>query len=354
LRALVRAAVGARVDGANDRTWPLVGSLAGKKVLVAGLGSVGSRISEDLVRSGVGEFVLVDPEQIEASNLARTVYAAADVGTAKVDALSRRLRAIDPAVRISGHPASLADVALEDLLEGVDLVIGATDHMPDQTVLSHHAYHAGVPMVACALYREAAAGEVVLSVPSASTACWACTVGEGSTSSQYRPGKDYGLGGRLVGEAALGPSIHLVANVATIAALGLLADPGNPVHERIVPLLDARRTLGLVSSVHNWEFFAQIFEGQSHQFAPQSVWAKVAGDPACPVCGPERMAPPTRATGVAFRALLQNLSGAEGAEREEGGPSGTEPSNAGLVDEYEADCGAGRYGDGPQGAKLPR
>ena len=97
--------------------------------------------------------------------------------------------------------------------------------MTEQALLAHHAYAAELPLVACALYKKAAAGEVVLSVPAARTACWWCAVGAGTPSDSYRPGRDYGLHGRLAGESALGPSIHLVAGVAASAALGLLAGP---------------------------------------------------------------------------------------------------------------------------------
>ena len=62
LAALARAATGRRVAGSTNRVWPLVGALSGRRVLVAGAGSVGSRIAEDLIRSGVGAFTVIDPE----------------------------------------------------------------------------------------------------------------------------------------------------------------------------------------------------------------------------------------------------------------------------------------------------
>lgn len=313
LHALARAAAGRRLEGATARAWPLVGSLASKRVLVAGLGSVGSRIAEDLCRCGVGDFVLVDPDTVEAPNLARTVYEAGDVGRPKTDALSRRLRAVDPAVTVETHQRTLGDTDLRALLTGVDLVVGATDHMGEQAVLAHHAYYGGIPMVACALYKAAAAGEVVLAVPSAATACWFCAVGEASGVSQYRPDRDYGAGGHLAGEVALGPSIHLVANVATITILGLLAGAGTPVWEQVEPLLAQRRTLGVISTVAGWEFFADLFAGHAHQHSPQSVWVQVQKNPDCPVCGDARLAPPDPQTGSALVDMLNALAGGDTA-----------------------------------------
>jgi hypothetical protein len=49
--------------------------------------------------------------------------------------------------------------------------------MVEQALLAHHVYAVGIPLVACALYKAAAAGEVVISVPAAESACWSCAVG---------------------------------------------------------------------------------------------------------------------------------------------------------------------------------
>jgi molybdopterin/thiamine biosynthesis adenylyltransferase len=291
LAALARAAAGRRVAGFTKRVWPLVGALSGRRVLVAGAGSVGSRIAEDLARSGVGAFTVVDPDRVDPANLARTVYTAVDIGVPKPDALARRLQAIDPAVMVDRHAAPLGTTDLSQALDGVSLVVAATDDMAEQALLAHHAYAARIPLVACALYRKAAAGEVVLSVPAAGTACWRCAVGAGTPSDSYRPGRDYGLGGRLAGESALGPSIHLVAGVAASVALGLLAGPASPAGRHLKRLLRQRRTLGLIATTPAWDFFKNVFAEMDHQHAPQSVWVRVNPSADCPVCG-ARPVPP--------------------------------------------------------------
>jgi molybdopterin/thiamine biosynthesis adenylyltransferase len=285
LIALARGAVGRRLLGSTRRVRPLVGVLANHQVLVAGAGSVGSRIAEDLVRSGVGAMTVIDPDYVDASNLARSVYCAADIGVPKPEALARRLQAIEPAIAVDGHASPVGATELAQVLTGISLVVSATDDMAEQALLAHHAYFAGVPLVACALYRKAAAGEVVLSVPSADTACWACAVGAGTMADTYRPQRDYGLAGRLASESALGPSIHLVAGVAASAALGLLAGPTSKAGEAVGQLLARRRSLGLVAASPQWSFFKRVFADMDHQFAPQSVWVRVARSPDCPVCG---------------------------------------------------------------------
>ena len=142
-------------------------------------------------------------------------------------------------------------------------------------MLAHHAYAVGIPLVACALYKAAAAGEVVISVPAAKNACWSCAVGAGTAADQYQPERDYGLGGRLAGEAALGPSIHLVTSVASSIALGLLAGPGSPAGRALVRLLAENRTLGLIATSANWDFFRQVFAGMEHQHAPVGLFGEL-------------------------------------------------------------------------------
>ncbi|MEV5934714.1 ThiF family adenylyltransferase [Streptomyces sp. NPDC052079] len=324
LAGLARAAVGRRMSDATDRVWPLVGDLSSRHAVVCGLGSVGSCIAEHLVRSGVGSLTLIDPDTVDGANLARTVYAAADVGMRKTTALARRLRAVDPAVRVDEYQEPLGNLGLAEVLEGADLVVGATDDMAEQAVLAHHAYAAGIPMVACALYRAAAAGEVVLSVPEAQTACWNCAVGSGGGSGAHRPEPDYGLDGRLVGEAALGPSIHLVTCAASQAAIGILAGSSSSAGVPLRRLIRERRTLGLVSTAPDWGFFPKVIPSMPHQYAPQSVWAVVKSDPACPICGDisHRTPPLTSAQGLEVTGIIEKLRDEAAVTQEEGVPEG--------------------------------
>ncbi|HET7824286.1 MAG TPA: ThiF family adenylyltransferase, partial [Anaeromyxobacter sp.] len=123
-------------------------SLGARKVLVAGLGSVGSYVAEQLARSGIGGFALLDPDAVEAANLSRTAYAADDVGRPKPEALARRLLAVAPAVRVTLHPIAvegLAPAELDALVRAADLVVAATDDPAAQRALDRFASARGRP-----------------------------------------------------------------------------------------------------------------------------------------------------------------------------------------------------------------
>ncbi len=299
----------------DDRRWSrvkeLTGSLGGKWAVVIGAGSVGSRIAEDLARSGVQRLTLVDPDVVTLPNLARSVYAQSDVGAPKVEALQARLKSINPAVSVTAHHAPISGRAPNGLLAGVDLAVLATDDMQEQAFLAHWAYHLGIPHIAAAMYRKGAAGEVVLVVPAAATSCWSCCVGAGTRSSGQRPDADYGLHGRLVGESALGPSINIVASVASQVAVGILGGPQTPAGASLGRLLAENRTLGLVSTSPEWDFFPQVFDGMRHQHEPQSVWISVQSNSSCAVCGDNMLPPLSHEEGQRFVAELERLRSEE-------------------------------------------
>ena len=296
-----------------DRVVELVGSMGERRVLVAGCGSVGSRIAEDLARSGVRHFVLVDPDEVSLPNMARSVYARADVGRAKVAVLAERLRGIAPETEVSTTRRFLREITPEDILDGVDLVVLATDDMTEQATLAKAAYEKRIVQVAAAMYRKAAAGEVMIAVPEARTPCWACAVGTSALSTSERPDTNYGVDGRLVAESGLGASINLVTSVASLLAIGLLAGPGSPAGAGLGRMLAESRVLGLISTTPDWGFFPDVFHDMAHQFQPQSVWPKVESVKGCPVCSKEEVEDVLEGEVMTVEELLRTVEEEVGA-----------------------------------------
>ncbi len=269
----------------TDRVTPLIGDLSNDHVLVAGAGSVGSRLAEDLVRAGVGEISLVDPDTVSLPNLARSTYRSSDLDRPKVDALARALLDINPGLTVHTYARSLGELTeLANILPTVDLVIGATDDMPQQYSLAAEAYRRGIPTVCTAMYEFARCGEIVISMPKAKTACVSCAMGNSTLGSGHKPEPDYGLHGRLSSHPGLGAAINLVSSVGSLAALGILAGPSSAAAQAVLVAAANGQTLGMVSTVPEWEFFPRVIGTESHQIAPQSVWLRVERSPTCPVC----------------------------------------------------------------------
>jgi molybdopterin/thiamine biosynthesis adenylyltransferase/proteasome lid subunit RPN8/RPN11 len=287
----------------------LTPALGRRRVLVAGCGSVGSYMAEQLVRSGVGAVELVDPEAVEAANLSRAGYDAADVGSPKAVALSERLRRVSPALRVGVHVRAIEAFdlpSLDALVRAVDLVVAATDDPAAQRVLNRFAYARGRPALFTGLYAGAKGGEVIVVVPE-QTPCYVCAtrIRHAAEDASGRVGADIDYGsGRLDGEVALGADIHHVSSAAVKLALSLLVR-GEPQATLASFAEDAVRegaTYLTMSTVPRYWFYPDVFGATAGQGAYQSVWLTPASDEECPVCGAgeERLDPlrvPLRAPG---------------------------------------------------------
>jgi molybdopterin/thiamine biosynthesis adenylyltransferase/proteasome lid subunit RPN8/RPN11 len=265
-------------------------SLRDRSVLVAGLGSVGSYVAEQLARSGVGGLALLDPEAVEAVNLSRTSYAAEDVGRPKPQALARRLLSIAPTLRLTLHPVAIEGLAaaeLDALVRAADLVVAATDDPAAQRALDRFAYARQRPALFVGLYAGARGGEVILTVPER-TPCYLCATRarhavERTAGRVARPA-DYGTG-RLAGESALGADIQHVASAAVKLALALL-QPGDGVGALAERAVSEGTPYLTLSTVPGYWFYPEIFRSVPGQGAFQSVWLSPVRKEDCPVCGP--------------------------------------------------------------------
>lgn len=285
-RAADRAALFARSAGL------LSPALSARRVLVAGCGSVGSYVAEQLVRSGVGALDLVDPEPVEAANLSRTAYDAADVGHPKVEALAALLRRISPSVRISAHARpveALERAELDALVLGSDLVVAATDDPSAQRALNRFAYARGRPALFVGLYAGARGGEVIVTAPER-TACYLCATrirhAAESSSGRVADEVDYGTG-RLQGEVALGADIQHVASASVKLALSLLlrGDPRAALASFAEDAIREGATYLTMSTVARYWFYPDVFGETAGQGAYQSVWLTPSRDEQCAVCG---------------------------------------------------------------------
>ena len=108
--------------------------LAGVRVILFGVGGVGSWCAEGLVRSGVKHLTLVDADRISASNVNRQLMATPrTVGQVKVEALRDRLLEIAPDAEIETlQQVFSAETAEEFALDSYDYILDAIDSLKDK------------------------------------------------------------------------------------------------------------------------------------------------------------------------------------------------------------------------------
>jgi tRNA A37 threonylcarbamoyladenosine dehydratase len=123
-------------------------ALGAARVIVFGVGGVGSWCAEALVRSGVGHVAIVDSDTVCVTNINRQVQAgAATVGQCKVAAHRDRLLEINPGAEVNAFARVFSrESAGEFGIEGADYVIDAIDSISHKLDLIEYTVNAAVPL----------------------------------------------------------------------------------------------------------------------------------------------------------------------------------------------------------------
>lgn len=115
----------------------VMASVAGKRVIIFGVGGVGSWCAEGLVRDGIRHLTLVDVDVVGVTNINRQLQATVStIGEAKVEALKKRLVDINPNAEIEALcRAYNSETAASFDLNSYDYVIDAIDSLKDKMTL---------------------------------------------------------------------------------------------------------------------------------------------------------------------------------------------------------------------------
>jgi adenylyltransferase/sulfurtransferase len=128
--------------------------LSGARVLIVGLGGLGSPAALYLAAAGVGEMHLMDPDSVELSNLHRQIlYTESDVGRPKAEAAASRLRALNPEIRILPDPRAFERSGALERVAAVDVVVDASDNFPTRYLINDACVRVGRPDVFAAVHR---------------------------------------------------------------------------------------------------------------------------------------------------------------------------------------------------------
>jgi molybdopterin/thiamine biosynthesis adenylyltransferase/rhodanese-related sulfurtransferase len=148
-------------------------ALARARVLVVGIGGLGSPVLQYLAGAGVGFLGLIDADVLDASNLHRQpIYALSDVGKPKVDLARAAVAAINSSVQVETHGTKLnADNALE-LIRAYDIVVDCSDNFRTKYLINDAAVLAQKPAVFASVYQYE--GQLQVYKPEPQHACLRC------------------------------------------------------------------------------------------------------------------------------------------------------------------------------------
>jgi molybdopterin-synthase adenylyltransferase len=220
--------------------------LLASRVLVLGLGGLGSPVTMYLAAAGVGTLVLADFDAVDLSNLQRQILHTSDrLGMTKVDSALRSLTALNPQVRLEAIKGSLTGANLGHVVAGVDLVVDCCDNFATRFAVNAACCSAGVPLVSGAAIRTE--GQVAVFSGQPGGPCYQCLYP-----------RDGGIDETCSANGILAPVVGIIGSIQATEAIKVLAGLGEPIFGCLL-LLDALTM--------EWRRL------------------RLPADPACPICG---------------------------------------------------------------------
>ena len=148
--------------------------ICASRVLVVGLGGLGSPVAMYLAASGVGELVLVDDDVVDESNLQRQiVHNESTLGKNKVDSAKVQLQALNSNCMVDAIPARLSAEDLAAQIHSADVVVDCCDNFETRNLVNELCFAKKKPLVSGAAVRLE--GQLtVFDFRSESSPCYSC------------------------------------------------------------------------------------------------------------------------------------------------------------------------------------
>lgn len=222
-------------------------TIAGARVLLVGLGGLGSPAALYLAAAGTGTLVLNDFDTVDLTNLHRQIlHGEANLAHAKTDSARETLARINSTTRLIARRERLQDEALLREVELADAVVDGSDNFGTRYALNAACLQAGTPLVSGAAIRFA--GHLTVFDPRrADSPCYQCLYAEDAEGMED-----------CAGNGVLGPVPGVIGSLQAVESLKLLTGLGEPLVGRLLQY-DALRGVTRTSRVRR--------------------------DPACPACG---------------------------------------------------------------------
>ncbi|HEX4998680.1 MAG TPA: ThiF family adenylyltransferase [Terriglobia bacterium] len=195
------------------------------RVAIIGLGALGSVAADQMARAGVGYLRLVDRDFVELSNLQRqSLYDEDDVraNLPKAVAAQRRLARINSSVRIEAVVDDVNATTVEDIIDGVDLVLDGLDNFETRFTLNDACAKRSCPWIYAAAVGSSG---VEMPILPGRTPCLRCFV-ENLPAPGSSPTCDTA--------GVIAPITHVIASIQVADALRILSGQLEPRDIRLV------------------------------------------------------------------------------------------------------------------------
>ena len=216
------------------------------RVLLIGLGGLGSPISMYLAAAGVGELVLVDFDKVDLTNLQRQIlHRTKDIDRFKTDSAREHLHELNPDINICCIGKKLSENDLLNEASKSNVIIDASDNFATRFSLNKISVKSKTPLVSGAAIRFE--GQITVFNPSKkSSPCYRCLYDEHVSTEES-----------CTANGVFAPLLAIIGGIQANEALKLILNLGESIQGKLL-LVDAL----------NMEFNEAI----------------LTKDPSCPVC----------------------------------------------------------------------
>ncbi|HHR6132054.1 TPA: HesA/MoeB/ThiF family protein [Providencia alcalifaciens] len=191
------------------------------KVLIVGLGGLGSPASLYLAGAGVGELWIADHDDLHVSNLQRQVlYDTQDINQSKAQLAAARLKQLNPHTKTRILQQKLDAESLLPLVEQVDLVLDCCDNMATRHAVNAACVISNIPLVSGSAVGFG--GQLMVLEPPFQSGCYACLYPD-----QEEPQRNCRTAG------VLGPVVGVIGTLQALEAIKLLVGLPSPLSGKL-------------------------------------------------------------------------------------------------------------------------
>ena len=196
--------------------------LRSARVLLVGVGGLGSPVALYLAGAGIGRLGLVDDDVVSLSNLQRQIlYTEEEVGQKKVLCAARRLQALNSEIRIDTYPTRLTAENAADLISRYDVVVDGCDNFATRYTVSDVCSRLHIPYIYAAIGEWE--GQVAI----------LCHGADGKTYRDLYPDETAMLSMPHPGRAVIGVTPAIVGSVEAGEVVKLLCECDTPLVNRL-------------------------------------------------------------------------------------------------------------------------
>ena len=261
-----------------------------KRAVILGCGSVGSLVAMELARAGTGYFYLVDADIVEYHNLCRHQCGIEDVGDLKINALERKLKSINPFVKVykfEGIIQNAPKTQLDEFCIGHDTVfIGCADNRAADVYANRISIYYDASFVSIGFWERAYAGEIFYHIPHSGMPCYECALGNGGNLSARALANHHIYSNQENTEGIkYEPGISVDIDFITEIGIKIILDIFNRTNQGYIPrVLNHLKQYTLVCNTNNPEIGGSMVEIFSYPLQVTTSLAVQFGQKKCREC----------------------------------------------------------------------